>query len=684
MTTPDTLNLGILAHIDAGKTSLTERLLFDNGAVPELGSVDAGSTRTDSGELERERGITIRSAVAAFALRGGDADGAPDLQVNLVDTPGHPDFIAEVERALSVLDGAVVVLSAVEGVQAQTRVLMRSLRKLKLPTLIFVNKIDRMGARPEGLLADVRSRLAPHIVPMGTVADPGTAAARATARSFADPEARVAAAEVLAEQDDDLLARLVDGSVPSEADLREVLLRQTAAGQVHPVYFGSALTGEGTRELADGIRTLLRPPVADPGAPADGTVFAVERTPAGEKVAYLRLFSGRVHEREQVVLRRRGPGGAEHTVGGRVTGLQTVRPPGSVPGRSDDRSLTAGSIARVRGLSAVQVGDRIGDRTGAGDRSSEGFHFAPPGLETVVRPERPDQKALLHAALLSLADEDPLIRTRPAAGGATSVLLYGAVQREVVAERLRRDFGVAPVFEPITPVHVERPVGTGEARIGIERGGGHDFWATVALRVEPAPIGSGVRFVDDTEWGALPQAFHRAVDEAVLRCLEQGLYGWEVTDCTVTLTEVGYTSPVSTAADFRNLTPMVLLRALRAAGSRVFEPGQAVEIEVPPDLLGGVVGLLGTLGADIGRSVQHGTSWLIGAELPAQAVQQLTAALPGLTRGEGALWSGPGADRPVHGPAPLRERFDGNPLDRIEYLRFLADRSLVRTIVTGQ
>ena len=148
-----TLNLGILAHVDAGKTSLTERLLFDNGAIPELGSVDAGSTRTDTGELERERGITIRSAVATFATG--------DLQVNLVDTPGHPDFIAEVERALSVLDGAVLVLSAVEGIQAQTRVLMRSLRRMRLPTLVFVNKIDRTGARYDGLLADIRRKLGP-------------------------------------------------------------------------------------------------------------------------------------------------------------------------------------------------------------------------------------------------------------------------------------------------------------------------------------------------------------------------------------------------------------------------------------------------------------------------------------------------------------------------------------------
>ncbi|MDV9177760.1 GTP-binding protein, partial [Streptomyces sp. W16] len=169
-----TLNIGILAHVDAGKTSLTERLLFDHGAIDRLGSVDAGDTRTDDGAIERQRGITIRSAVAAFTVG--------DTQINLIDTPGHADFVAEVERALEVLDGAVLLLSAVEGVQAQTRVLLRTLRRLRLPTLVFVNKIDRAGARAEDLLTDIRRRLTPHVVPLTDVTGLGTPGARVLPR----------------------------------------------------------------------------------------------------------------------------------------------------------------------------------------------------------------------------------------------------------------------------------------------------------------------------------------------------------------------------------------------------------------------------------------------------------------------------------------------------------------------
>ncbi|WP_406069724.1 TetM/TetW/TetO/TetS family tetracycline resistance ribosomal protection protein [Streptomyces sp. NBC_01020] len=678
-----TLNLGVLAHIDAGKTSLTERLLLDNGAISELGSVDAGSTQTDTGEIERERGITIRSAVAPFAVRGGDGP-----QINLVDTPGHPDFIAEVERALSVLDGAVLVLSAVEGVQAQTRVLLRSLRRLRLPTLLFVNKIDRTGARSDSLLADIRARLTPDILALSAVRDAGTAAARTAVRTLEQPEFRMAAAEALAEHDDALLARLVAGELPPADDVRARLTRQCGAGLLHPVFFGSALTGEGIAALTDGITTLLRPQRTTPEAPAAaprGTVFAVERTGTGEKVAYLRLFSGEVRERQRITYWQREPGGKQTEFSGRITGLDVVTAPVvSVPGvpgaprahgaagGKPGRRLTAGSIGRVRGLPGIRVGDRVG---APGDRPEQ-YHFSPPSLETVVRAGGPGQEARLHAALLALADEDPLIRTRAAGGGATSVLLYGAVQQEVLAARLERDFGLEVVFEPVRPVYFERPAGRGEAVTEIDPHGANDFLATVGLRVEPAPRGAGVIFARETEWGVLPRAFHRAIEESALRTLQQGLYGWEVTDCTVTLTRTGYVAPLTVAAHFRQLTPLVLMRALKRAGSRVFEPCQMLEAEIPGDALNAVVGCLVPLGAEVTGSTEAGPSWLVTAELPVRRVQEFQRALPGLTRGEGAVWSRPGQDRPVRGPVPNRPRTDGNPLNREEYMRFLADRSL--------
>src|SRR6266851_3656450 len=234
------LNLGILAHVDAGKTTLTERLLYEAGVIDELGSVDAGTTQTDSLTLERQRGITIESAVASFALG--------DVHVNLIDTPGHPDFIAEVERVLSVLDGAVLVISGVEGVQPQTRILMRALQRLHIPTLVFVNKIDRPGAGDERVLKAISERLGTVIVPVGAACELGTRAAHFTLYGADNPEFRTRLTEVLAERNEGILAAYVeDESCLPYQQLRDELAAQTQRALVHPVFFGSAITGAGVQ-----------------------------------------------------------------------------------------------------------------------------------------------------------------------------------------------------------------------------------------------------------------------------------------------------------------------------------------------------------------------------------------------------------------------------------------------------
>src|SRR6476469_1781030 len=264
-----TLNLGILAHVDAGKTTLTERLLFTAGAIDRVGTVDAGTTQTDSLELERERGITIRSAVASFLVG--------DLAVNLVDTPGHPDFIAEVERVLAVLDGAVLVVSAVEGVQPQTPLLFRALRRLHVATLIFVNKIDRAGADPQRIVDTIARRLSRAVIPMEAVRDPGGRTATVSTFGPDDAAHRTSLTEILAEHDEAILRAWVgDASSLSSRAMREQLASQTRRGLVHPVFFGSAAFGIGVDELLAGIDELLGAARGDPDAPISGRVFKVE------------------------------------------------------------------------------------------------------------------------------------------------------------------------------------------------------------------------------------------------------------------------------------------------------------------------------------------------------------------------------------------------------------------------
>ncbi|WP_331386639.1 hypothetical protein [Saccharothrix sp. ST-888] len=259
-------------------------------------------------------------------------------------------------------------------------------------------------------------------------------------------------------------------------------------------------------------------------------------------------------------------------------------------------------------------------------------------------------------------------------GGGISVLLYGEVQREVIAARLREEFGVEAVFEPSRIRYIERPTGRGEAFEAIDRRARNEFFATVGLRVEPAGPGSAVSFRWETELGALPRAFHRAIEETVHDCLQQGLYGWPVTDCAITLTRTGFASPISTAADFRRLTPLVLMRALAEAGTRLYEPCHRFDLEVPADAVNPVVARLAGLEADIVRSSAQGDGWLIEGSIPLRQVQSFKRQLAALSGGEGVWWSRPAGDRPVAGAYAVGSRTDGNPLNRAEYLRHLAHR----------
>ncbi|SDD10449.1 elongation factor G [Actinokineospora iranica] len=636
-----TVNLGIVAHVDAGKTSLTERLLYAAGVIDAVGSVDEGSTRTDTLELERRRGITIKSAVVSFVVDG--------VTVNLIDTPGHPDFIAEVERVLTVLDGAVLVVSAVEGVQARTRVLMRTLRRLRIPTLVFVNKIDRRGAR-----CDAAEKLGA-TVPMGSVSGLGTRGAR-----YLPFGAGELPADALAENSDAFLAAYLDGEV---GGVRDELRAQTGRAVAHPVFFGSAITGAGVAELISGVTGLLPAKESDADGPVTGTVFKVERGPAGEKIAYARLFSGTVRTRERL---RVGDKIAK------VTGISVFERGSAV--RRD--SVEAGRIGKLWGLDDVRVGDPIGVPETAQDNA----FFAPPTLETVVVPCHEPDRGALHVALTRLAEQDPLINLRyDGARREFSVSLYGEVQKEVIQATLADEFGVEAAFHETTTVHIERLVGSGAAVefIGKEP---NPFLATVGLRVDPAPAGAGVEFRLGVELGSMPFAFFTAVAETVRETLGQGPHGWEIPDCVVTMTHSGYAarqshsgatfdkSMSSTAGDFRDLTPLVLMTALRQAGTVVHEPLHRFHLDIPADTLGAVLPVVARLRGVPRDQTPRGSSYLVAGVLPAAKVHELESLLPGLTRGEAVLECAFDHYQPIQGPIPTRARSDNNPLDRKEYL----------------
>jgi ribosomal protection tetracycline resistance protein len=619
------LNLGILAHVDAGKTTLTERLLYEAGAIDRLGSVDAGTTQTDTLALEQQRGITIRSAVASFAL--------DDLHVNLIDTPGHPDFIAEVERVLNVLDGAVLVISGVEGVQPQTRILMRALQRLRIPTLMFVNKSDRAGADQERVLQDIADRLTTALVSIG---------------------AAPLEAEVLAERDERVMAAYVeDSSRVPEGLLRSALAAQTKQALVHPVFFGSAVTGAGVEELMTGITELLPAAAGEPDGPVAATVFKIERGASGDKIAYVRMFSGTIRTRDRVQFGR--------SLENKVTALHVFERGPAV----QRPSVAAGAVAKLWGLAEVQIGDRIGE-TGA---ETSDHYFPPPTLESVVAAGNPDDRERLRVALSQLAEQDPLIDVRQDdSRRELSVSLYGEVQKEVIQATLLNDFGLDVTFHETTPIYIERPLRTGDA-VEILHAATNPFEATIGLRVEPAPADAGVDFRMDVDPRTTPlyiyktfDGFAERMEQYVRETLREGLFGWEVTDCVVTMTECTYAIPDgppsrqgrSTAADFRKLTPLVLMQALAEAGTVVCEPIVRVSVELPATRIGAVIAAMARLGAIVETPSLEGTLSTIETVLPAVRAQELQRELPGLTGGEGVLDSSFAGYQPVSGTAPRR------------------------------
>jgi ribosomal protection tetracycline resistance protein len=476
-------------------------------------------------------------------------------------------------------------------------------------------------------------------------------------------------ADVLADHDDAFLAAYVaDETAVSYRRLRDGLARHARQARAHPVFFGSAITGAGVDALAAGITEFLPAACGDVDGPVSGRVFKVERGPAGEKIGYVRMFSGTLRVRDRPPI--------SGSRSGKVTAIR-VFDRGSAVARA---SVAAGEIGKLWGLGDIQIGDMLGVRRPDAAPGPGRRQFGPPTLETVVVPCRPAQKGALHAALTQLAEQDPLINLRQDdVRQELLVSLYGEVQKEVIQATLAGDFGIDVGFRETTTICIERPAGTGAA-VEVIGQGGNPFLATVGLRIDPALAGSGVRFRLEIELGALPLAFLRAVEETVRETLRQGIYGWEVTDCTVTMTHSGYAprqshahatfdkSMSSTGRDFRGLTPLVVMSALERARTTVYEPMHRFRLEVPAEAAGPMMPVLARLRAQPDLPVTRGSVCLLTGEIPAARVHELEQVLPGLSRGEGVMEAVFGRYRAVRGTVPVRERSDQNPLNRREYL----------------
>lgn len=640
------LNIGVLAHVDAGKTTLTEQILFRSGLIDQAGSVDQGNTITDSLEIERRRGITIKSAAVSFMLG--------DLKINLIDTPGHADFISEVEHSLSVLDGVILVISAVEGVQAQTRVLMQTLKEQRIPTLLFMNKIDRMGANYHNVYTMIRNLLDEHIGEMSSVSHEGSATVRV---DVADPH-NAGWVEMLALTNDDLLNDYAQDIPISRERLQEELRRQTQQGKAYPLFAGSAAKGIGIEPLLDALGELF--PVNDASElqheSLSGLVFKVIKLPNGERNVYLRLFAGSIQARDEItVIMQNG-----NINMFKVKHLHTLHHGKSMPVNQID----AGDIAILM-TDELKVGDVIG---AVSDRMKR-VHFQKPPIQVQVSAKNPAEEHQLHTALSDLTEEDPFLQyIQDSITKEHIIHVFGKVQQEILLETIQQQYGIEAVFSAPRVICIEKPVATGEA---VEFIGECPFYATVGLRVEPGERGTGIQYRLEVELGSLPLSFQKAIKDTVIEVLQEGLYGWTVTDIIVTLTHTGYASPVSTAKDFRSLTPLVLMSALNKAGTEVFEPINVIQFILPETSLSKVLSKLAALEGTYQEPTFHNHAVHVHGTIPVRTTDLLKAEVHSLTSGEGMLSVKPGGYVKVKGTVPVNKRRQVNPLNRGEYMLYL-------------
>ncbi len=526
----------------------------------------------------------------------------------------------------------------------------------------------------------MRRRLAPGILPMGSARDPGRPEATVVPFATDDDTYRTSLIETLAEHDEAILGAFVaEPAALTPERLREQLGVQTRSGAVHPVYIGSAARGIGIDALLAGIDALLGGTRGDPDAAVSGRVFKIERTTSGERVAFVRLFAGTLRARQRIRV-----GGEEDA---KPTAIRVFAPIGA-PRRD---VVTAGEMATVRGLGAVRVDDAIGEPPPGHDLTAR---FPRPTLEAVVFAVRPEQQGSLRAALNQLAEQDPLIDVRQDdLRHEIAVSLYGEVQKEVIQATLERDYGIAADFRETTTVCIERPAGVGEAEEVIRAktktnitgrsspDSTNPFMATLALRIEPAAFGSGIEVRTVLEPRLIPlyvfktaEAFTSQLTAYVHEALLEGLAGWQVTDGIVTVTDSGYASPITSAADYRRLTELVLATALKRAGTWVCEPLAEVSLEMPASTAPGVLGAVGRLGGRVTGQFSANGLTRVSAVLPVARVRPLQHQLPGLSMGEGILETRFGGYQPVGEDPPTKPRSRPSPLDREAWLASLAKR----------
>jgi elongation factor G len=636
-------NIGIMAHIDAGKTTTTERILFYTGKTHRLGEVHEGTATMDWMEQEQERGITITSAATTCSWR--------DIRINIIDTPGHVDFTAEVERSLRVLDGAVAVFDAVHGVQPQSEKVWRQADKYGVPRICFINKIDKMGADFEHAVDTIRKRLnAKPIaiqIPIGqedkfrgvvdllsmkaivwTNEDLGAeyeteeipAELRKKAEAF-----RAQLVETVAENDDDMLHKFLEGEEISEAELKASLRKSTIALKVFPVVVGTAFKNKGIQPLLDAVVDYLPSPLDTPETkginpengqpitrkasddePFSALAFKIMADPYVGQLTFIRVYSGQLKSSDSVMNSRT----QRHERIGRLLKMHANK-------REDIQEILAGDICAAVGLKNVSTGDTICDERHP--ITLESITFAVPVISVAVEPKTKADQEKMGMALAKLAQEDPTfkVHTDPDSGQ-TIISGMGELHLEIIVDRMMREYKVeANVGKPqVAYRETVRKHAEAEGKY-IRQTGGRGQYGHAKIKLDPQPPGMGYEFVNDIVGGSVPKEFIKPIDQGIQEALEGGvLAGYPVVDVKVTLYDGSYHDVDSNEMAFKIAGSMAFKEAARRASPVLLEPVMAVEVVTPEDYAGAIMGDLSSRRGRIEGMEHRAGSQVIKAIVP--------------------------------------------------------------------
>ncbi len=653
--TPDKIyNIGILAHVDAGKTTLTEQLLFASGALRKAGSVDSGDTHTDWLAVERERGISVRSAQTTFFRK--------DKQINLIDTPGHIDFASEVERSLSVLDGAVLLMSSVEGVQSYTESLWQALAALKIPTVIFINKVDRAGSRYYELLKEI-----PRLLPLGkstllSLSDVKNEGLKDFSVDYTEDIGDISniekisdkLSEALADHNDDIAEKYLMGDEISPSELKNALTRAVQNRDIFPVYCGCAQKSVGVEPLLNAVTALLPTAESKVCENLSASVFKIEHDKTMGKIAHVRMYGGELTTRDSI-----------DTPSGQLQKITQIR---KFNGQKyiDVGKVSAGDIAALCGLSSVKVMDKIGDCS-----VSDKYRLANPFLSVKVTPKSEAELMPLLGALKELSDEDPLLDCKWEKSEREIIIsITGEMQKEIVASLLKERYGLSADFSEPSVIYKETPkaFGFGYECYTMPK----PCWAIVKLSFEPLSRGAGIIY----DGGKVPSntCFYRYqehIKRSLFANLSQGPLGWEVTDMKVTLEYAEHHTIHTHPLDFFVATPMAIMSGLTNIGTDLLEPFLKVKISASSEFLGKVIGDITSMRGEFDTPVMYGDNFSVEAFLPVATSIDYPVRLATLTHGKGLFFSSFDGYRkcPLELGATAKRR-GPNPLDRAKWILY--------------